>query len=62
MQFQAGRTTNYNVLQRQGEAINARLSLARAVADYHIAVATLQYLSGTLLDQYGIDVKPHAQR
>ena len=62
MQFQAGRTTNYNVLQRQGEAINARLSLARAVCDYHIAVATLQYLSGTLLDQYGIDVKPHAQR
>jgi outer membrane protein TolC len=62
MQFQAGRTTNYNVLQRQGEAINARLSLARAVADYHIAVATLQYLSGTLLDQYGIDVKPHARR
>jgi outer membrane protein len=62
MQFQAGRTTNYNVLQRQGEAINARLSLARAVADYHIAVATLQYLSGTLLDQYGIDVKPHAHR
>lgn len=60
MQFQAGKTTNYNVLQRQGEAINARLSLARAVADYHIAVATLQYLSGTLLDQYGIDVKPHA--
>jgi outer membrane protein TolC len=60
MQFQAARTTNYNVLQRQGEAINARLSLARAVADYHIAVATLQYLSGTLLDQYGIDVKPHA--
>jgi outer membrane protein TolC len=61
-QFQAGRTTNYNVLQRQGEAINARLSLGRAVADYHIAVATLQYLSGTLLDQYGIDVKPHEHR
>lgn len=61
-QFQAGRTTNYNVLQRQSEAINARLSLGRAVADYHIAVATLQYLSGTLLDQYGIDVKPHEHR
>jgi outer membrane protein len=62
VQYQAGRATNYNVLQRQGEAINSRLSLARAVADYHIAVMTLQYLSGTLLDQYGIDVKPHGTR
>lgn len=61
-QYQAGRTTNYNVLQRQTEAINARLSFGRAVADYHIAVATLQYLSGTLLDQYGIDVRPHDAR
>lgn len=60
--FLAGKTTNYNVMQRQGELVNARLAIVRAQADYHIAVATLQYYSGTLLDQYGIDVRPHAQR
>lgn len=61
-QFLAARTTNYNVMQRQGELVNARLAIVRAQADYHIAVATLQYFSGTLLDQYGVDVRPHAHR
>ncbi|MEP6859530.1 MAG: TolC family protein [Deltaproteobacteria bacterium] len=61
-QFIAGRTTNAQVMQRQGELINARIAIGRAQADYHIAVAQLQYLSGVLLDQYGIDVKPHAHR
>ena len=61
-QFIAGRTTNAQVMQRQGELINARLAIGRAQADYHIAVAQLQYLSGMLLDQYGVDVKPHAHR
>ncbi|CAN5536535.1 hypothetical protein BH11MYX1_BH11MYX1_08550 [soil metagenome] len=60
--FIAGRTTNYNVMQRQDSLITARLNLARAIADYHLAVIQLQYLSGTLLDQYGVDVKPHAHR
>lgn len=60
--FIAGRTTNYNVMQRQDSLITARLNLARAIADYHIAVIQLQYLSGTLLDQYGVDAKPHAHR
>jgi outer membrane protein TolC len=61
-QFVAGRTTNAQVMQRQGELINARLAIGRAQADYHIAVTQLQYLSGVLLDQYGIDVKPHEHR
>ncbi|MEO8552167.1 MAG: TolC family protein [Kofleriaceae bacterium] len=61
-QFLAGRTTNYNVMQRQGELVNARLAIVRAQADYHIAVATLQYFAGTLLEQYGVDVRPHAHR
>jgi outer membrane protein TolC len=58
-QFLVARTTNYNVMQRQSELIDARLKRGRAVADYHIAVAQLQYLSGLLLEQYGIDVKAH---
>jgi len=61
-QFLAGKTTNYNVMQRQGELVNARLAIVRAQADFHIAVATLQYYAGTLLEQYGIDVRPHAHR
>ncbi len=60
--FIAGRTTNYNVMQRQDSLITARLNLARAIADFHIAVINLQYESGILLDQYGIDVKPRARR
>lgn len=58
-QFMAGKTTNYNVLQRQGELIDAHLKRGRAVADYHIAVAQLEYLSGSLLGDYGVDVIPH---
>ena len=58
-QFLVAKTTNYNVMQRQSELIDARLKRGRAVADYHIAVGQLQYLSGLLLAQYGIDVKTH---
>lgn len=56
--FTAGKTTNFSVMQRQGELIEARLRRGRAVADYHVAVAQLQYLSGTLLEQYRINVRP----
>jgi outer membrane protein TolC len=60
--FLVARTTNFQVMQRQTELIEARLRRGRAVADYHIAVAQLQYLSGLLLDQYRIDVKPRGER
>lgn len=60
--FQAGKATNYNVMQRQSELIEARLRRGRAVADYHIAVAQLQFLSGTLLEQYRVNVRPRADR
>ena len=49
-------------MQRQTELIDARLRRGRAVADYHIAVAQLQWLSGTLLEQYRINVRPRAER
>jgi outer membrane protein TolC len=60
--FQAGRTTNYSVMQRQSELIDARLRRGRAVADYHIAVAQLQFLSGTILEQYNVNVRPKSAR
>lgn len=52
--FLGGRTTNFDVLARQAELADARLRLARAQADYHQARATLQLLTGTILDEYRI--------
>lgn len=59
LQFIAGKEDNFKVLARQKDLTEARLKYGRAIADYHIAVAQLQYLSGFLLDQYGVDVKSH---
>lgn len=62
LNFQAGRTDNFSVMQRQTELINAQLARGRAVADYHISVAMLQYLSGTILEQYRVNVRPKSAR
>ncbi|HEY3804186.1 MAG TPA: TolC family protein [Kofleriaceae bacterium] len=59
LNFVAGKSDNFKVLQRQTELTDARLKFGRAVTDYHIAVAQLQYLSGYLLPQYGVDVHTH---
>lgn len=56
--FIAGRADNFAVMQRQSQLIEARLRRGRAVADYHTAVAQLQQLSGTLLEQHRVDVRP----
>ncbi len=56
--FQAQRSNNFNVMQRQTELVQARLRRGRAISDYHIAVAQLQYLSGMLLEQYRVNVRP----
>jgi outer membrane protein TolC len=61
-QFQAQRSTNFDVMRRQSELAESNLRRGRAVADYHIAVAQLQYLSGTLLDDYGVNVRPVAEQ
>jgi outer membrane protein TolC len=55
--FLAQRSNNFQVMQRQTQLADARLRRGRAVADYHIAVAQLRYLSGTLLDAYRIRVR-----
>jgi outer membrane protein TolC len=56
--FINGRADNFAVMQRQTQLIEARLRRGRAVADYHTAVAQLQHLSGVLLEQYRVDVRP----
>jgi len=60
--FLAGRTNNFQVMQRQTQLIEARMRRGRAVADYRVAVAQLQYLSGTLLDAYRVRVRSPGER
>ena len=59
--FVAGKTSNFQVMQQQSQLIDARLARGRAIADYHEAVAQLQFLSGILLEQYRVNVRPHAE-
>jgi outer membrane protein TolC len=61
-QFQAQRSTNFDVMRRQSELAEANLRRGRAIAEYHMAVAQLQYLSGTLLETYGVNVRPVSER
>jgi outer membrane protein TolC len=58
--FLVSRSTNFQVMQRQDELIQARLDRGRAIADYHEAVAQLQFLSGLILQQYRVNVRPSA--
>jgi outer membrane protein TolC len=60
--FLAQRSNNFQVMQRQSQLTEARLRRGRAIADYHVAVAQLQYLSGTLLDTYRIHVRTQTGR
>lgn len=60
--FMANRTTNFQVMQRQTELVEARLRRGRAIADWHKAVAQLQFLSGIILDQYRVGVRPNVKR
>ena len=56
--YLAGKSSNFSVMQRQTQLIDAKIARGRAVADYHTSVATLQFLSGTILEQYGVNVRP----
>jgi outer membrane protein len=52
--FELGKSTNFDVLQRQEELKQARLRYARAVVDYLRATAFIDALRGDVLDRYGI--------
>ena len=60
--YQVAKSDNYKVMQRQTELVQAALRRGRAIADYHVAVAQLRYLSGTLLDEARVNVRPRADR
>ena len=52
--FESGKSTNFDVLQRQEEQKQARLRYARAEVDYLRATIAIQALRGELLSGYGI--------
>lgn len=54
--FDVGRSTNYDVLQRIDELLNAENTKLLAGLDYLKARATLQALTGEILPAYGLDL------
>jgi outer membrane protein TolC len=54
--FRADKSSNVLVFERQTELDEARLLESRAAADYQIALADLDYLTGSLLDRHGVEV------
>jgi outer membrane protein TolC len=54
--FRNDKSSNVLVFERQQELDEARLLASRAAADCQIAIATLDYLTGHLLDRYGVEV------
>jgi outer membrane protein TolC len=60
--FLVARTSNFAVLERQDELIDAHLRRGRAIADYHQAVARLQFLTGDLLASHGVEIERERTR
>jgi outer membrane protein len=54
--YSVNRSTTYSVLDRQAEVMDSERTHARAIADYHQAVARLELLTGELLEHYGVDL------
>lgn len=54
--FEVGRATNYDVLFRIDELLEAQTSLLRAGLDYLRARAQVQALTGEILPAYGLDI------
>ena len=50
--------THYTLMQRLTDLANAKLRKGRAIADYHLAVAQVQFLGGMLLEQYRVNARP----
>jgi outer membrane protein TolC len=54
--FEAGDATNFDMLQRQDEIEQAKLSQTRAIVDYLEAVVVVDSLTADLLGRYGITI------
>ena len=56
--FRAGRSTNQSVIQFQEELQQAQSRALRSRVDLIVSVLRVRHLTGTLLEQYGIEVEP----
>jgi outer membrane protein TolC len=56
--YQNRGSSNSNVAARRTDEVEARIREARAIADYNIQVAALKSITGQLLGEYGVDVRP----
>ncbi len=54
--FSLGRSTNFDVLQRQDELRTAQLGKARATTDYLLARANISQFTGALLASWGVSI------
>ena len=54
--FNLGKSTNFDVLNRQEELRQAELRKAQALIDWHKSETVVQALTGDLLPMYGITV------
>ncbi len=52
--FDLGRSTNFDIAQRQDELRQAQLGFARANVDYLLAQISIDSITGDLLDKYGV--------
>jgi outer membrane protein TolC len=52
--YSLGKSTNFDVLQRQDELKLAQLRQARAIIDWHKASTVINAIDGDLLEQFGI--------
>ncbi len=53
----AGKATNFDILRRQDEIEQARLTYSRAIVDHRKAVAKVDALTGDLLERNGIAIE-----
>jgi outer membrane protein len=56
--FNLGKSTNFDVLNRQEDLRQAELRKTQALIDWHKAEVAVQALTGDVLPMYGIDVDP----
>ncbi len=61
IRFEQGKSTSFDVQQRQLEAQDAKLALARATVDLAIAKSRIDAVMGTLLTNYQISLASAAQ-
>lgn len=59
--FRVGRSTNFLVLQAQGDFTASQLDEARSIVFYLNALVNLYFMEGTLLERRGLNASPQSE-